>query len=50
MCLFDVEVWYGDWVVVFGLNGLGKLYFFCLLVWGGSDFDLLFGYVMLMGE
>lgn len=40
MCVFDFDVFFGDWVVVFGLNGLSKLYFLCLFVVGGIDFEL----------
>ena len=37
---FDLEVWYGERVVVLGSNGSGKSHFLRLLAAGGSDPDV----------
>ena len=37
---FDLEIWYGERVVVLGSNGSGKSHFLRLLAAGGSDPDL----------
>ena len=37
---FDLEIWYGERVVVLGSNGSGKSHFLRLLAGGGSDPDI----------